>query len=1241
MSSGQTAALRRRVLLSGTMLVAAAAGYGRRAYGACVNSGGSTYQCSGANAATQTITANNAAVSTLPGFSVTTAAGNAITITGDGAQSYTDTNASSLTASAVSSTALYIRSGADFAATPGSVTINTNGALTGGDNGILARNFGSGATTVTANGDVGTNFVGINANNSAAGSDLTVTTGANTTVSSNVFGILTSNQGTGATTITVNGDVTGTGGVGISATNSATATALSVTTGAGTTVSGSYGIVATNQGTGALTITANGNVTGTGASAISAYNAGTTLSVTTSATVSGGGSYGVITASNRGSGALTITANGDVTGTAPSGINAANYATALNVTTGAATRVSGGYFGIRALNFGTGALTITANGDVTGTRLVGILAHTYGTSLSVTTAAGTAVSGGDAGIDARNYGSGALTITANGNVTGTTGSGINAFVAGSSHGDLSVTTGAGSTVRGGNSGIDARNYGSGALSITANGNVSGAHYGINAKNGGTGALTIIANGDVTANTANGAGISARNYGTSLSVTTAVGTTVRGYNNGIQANNFGTGALTITVNGDVSAIDSNSVGILAANHGASTSLSMTAATGSTVSGGYAAMIAVGAPATITVAGTVSGGTAGAILFDQTSAFANRLELVTGAVITGNVLGGTGTDTLGLSGSGSGSFNVSQLVSFEAGQKTGSGSWTLTGTNTGITAFSVGGGTLAVNGTMTNAAMTVSAGGALGGTGTVGNTSITGGTFAPGSGTPGSSMTVNGTLGFNAASTFAVNVNPSTSSFANVSGTATLGGAAVNATFASGSYISKQYTILTAGSVSGSFGALTNASLPANFHDTLSYDATHAYLNLILNFTTPAPGGLSGNQNNVANALINFFNTTGGIPAAFSSLNANGLTQVSGESATGSQQTTFNAMNQFMGVMTDPFIDGRGDGPGGGTGTAPGYASTQKPAAVSDAYAMFTKVPSPSQPSPASGGGLGWGQRWSVWAAGYGGSQTSDGNAALGSNTATSRLAGTAVGADYRFSPNTIAGFALAGGGTSFSVNGVGSGRSDLFQAGAFIRHTVGPAYLTAALAYGWQDITTDRTVTIAGIDRLHAEFNANAWLGRVEGGYRFVSPWIGGLGITPYAAGQFTTFDLPAYAEQALVGANTFALAYGSRSVTDSRSELGLRTDKSFAAWGGVLALRGRAAWAHDFNPDRAIGATFQTLPGASFVVNGARQASDSALTTASAEFKWSNGWSAAATFEGEFSDVSRSYAGKGVVRYAW
>jgi uncharacterized protein with beta-barrel porin domain len=300
---------------------------------------------------------------------------------------------------------------------------------------------------------------------------------------------------------------------------------------------------------------------------------------------------------------------------------------------------------------------------------------------------------------------------------------------------------------------------------------------------------------------------------------------------------------------------------------------------------------------------------------------------------------------------------------------------------------------------------------------------------------------------------------------------------------------------------------------------------------------------------------------------------------------------------------------------------------------DAYAAIYRMAPPLAPS--------FEQRWSVWAAGFGGSQTTDGNAAAGSNDTGSSIYGTAVGADYRFSPDTLAGFALAGGGTNFSVNGFGSGRSDLFQAGAFIRHAIGAAYLTGALAYGWQDITTDRTVNVAGADHLRAEFNANAWSGRIEGGYRFVSPWSGGVGITPYAAGQFTTFELPAYAEGVVAGAGMFALAYAAKSVTDSRSELGLRSDKSLAMQGAVLTLRGRAAWAYYFNPDRSIGATFQSLPGASFVVNGAAHATNSALTTASAEVKWINGWSATATFEGDFSEVTRSYAGKGVVRYAW
>ncbi len=108
-----------------------------------------------------------------------------------------------------------------------------------------------------------------------------------------------------------------------------------------------------------------------------------------------------------------------------------------------------------------------------------------------------------------------------------------------------------------------------------------------------------------------------------------------------------------------------------------------------------------------------------------------------------------------------------------------------------------------------------------------------------------------------------------------------------------------------------------------------------------------------------------------------------------------------------------------------------------------------------------------------------------------------------------------------------------------------------------------------------------------------------------------------------------------------RDVTAARSELGVRTDKAFALDDAILTLRGRAAWAHNFDAGRSIGATFQTLPGASFVVHGAALAPDAALVTASAETRWRNGLSPAATFEGEFSNVTNSCAGRGVLRYAW
>ena len=202
--------------------------------------------------------------------------------------------------------------------------------------------------------------------------------------------------------------------------------------------------------------------------------------------------------------------------------------------------------------------------------------------------------------------------------------------------------------------------------------------------------------------------------------------------------------------------------------------------------------------------------------------------------------------------------------------------------------------------------MNAGGTLGGNGIVGNTTINGGTLAPGNSI--GLLTVQGSLTLTAAASYLVEISPANADRVNVTGAANLGGATVNASFAAGAYVTKQYTILSAnGGLGGAFGSIVNTNLPSGFTSSLSYDANNVFLDLVLNFKTPS--GLNGNQQNVANALTKSFNANGGIATVFGSLAPAGLTQASGELAAGSQQTTFDAMGLFMGVMTDPYAAGR--------------------------------------------------------------------------------------------------------------------------------------------------------------------------------------------------------------------------------------------------------------------------------------------------------------------------------------------
>ena len=566
--------------------------------------------------------------------------------------------------------------------------------------------------------------------------------------------------------------------------------------------------------------------------------------------------------------------------------------------------------------------------------------------------------------------------------------------------------------------------------------------------------------------------------------------------------------------------------------------------------------------------------------------------------------------------------------------GGGTLVLSAINTYSGPTNVNAGTLNVTGSIADSILTtVVSGATVTGPGTLGGLQINGGaTFTPGTaGAPGTSTTVQGNLTFQPGAFYAISLNPSSTTSTQVTGTASLAGI-VSANFAAGSYVWKQYRILTAvGGLGGStFSSLTNVSLPSGASDTLSYDANNVYLNVIAN---NGYAGLNTNQQNIANGLINSFNGNGGLPAQFFGLSPQNLTQISGESATAASNGANQLMNGLLNVMLDADTGG-GGGLGGGAAPAFAQQDASLPPDIALAYAKALGKQPAHSPLPQS-----FDQRWSAWGSAFGGTSFTGGNAAVGSNSVTTSGYGIAAGMDYRATPNANYGFALAGGGTKWNLaQGLGTGRSDALQVGLYGKTQAGPVYLSAALAFANHWFTTNR---VAISDELQANFIGRSYGARLEAGYRHGVPVSGAIfGVTPYAALQTNYFHTPGYSETDLTGGG-FALSYGSMNASDTRSELGARFDNLDIVNDMPLVLRGRLAWAHDWISNPALAAVFQAVPNSNFTVNGATPSRNSALATAAAELHIDASWTVIAKIDGDFSSNSHSYSGTGALKYTW
>ena len=249
-------------------------------------------------------------------------------------------------------------------------------------------------------------------------------------------------------------------------------------------------------------------------------------------------------------------------------------------------------------------------------------------------------------------------------------------------------------------------------------------------------------------------------------------------------------------------------------------------------------------------------------------------------------------------------------------------------------------------------------------------------------------------------------------------------------------------------------------------------------------------------------------------------------------------------------------------------------------------------------------------------------------------------GLAGGLDYQFAPDLLAGFAIGGSSSNFSVRDrITSGHLEGAHFGGYGVKTWGSLYAAGALSFStFRNSTTRSIVGIGPTETATGSFGSNLLSGRFEVGCeagirlgsrsrrlrpcRFAQLWQNGFTETnPVPVGA----------------ADPLGLSYGSTERHLAADILGRPVRYPFRvsamAW-CCRPTRGCRGCTNS-SPIARSTPTFIALPGAAFTVDGPRAASDAARIEAGAKLAIRpNAW-LFASFDGEFSDRSQSYAGKG------
>lgn len=548
------------------------------------------------------------------------------------------------------------------------------------------------------------------------------------------------------------------------------------------------------------------------------------------------------------------------------------------------------------------------------------------------------------------------------------------------------------------------------------------------------------------------------------------------------------------------------------------------------------------------------------------------------------------------------------------KTGDGTLILAGHNTYAGGSVVAGGTLAITGSVSSTVV-VNAAGTLSGTGTIAAPLVVAGRLAPGL-DGGGALTVEGPVGFAPSATFAPVIARTTDTARLVaSGGVSLAGtlAPILETGTAPPALGETFTVLSARQ--GLMGAFDAVAQPEALSAGTRFDTLYGPHTVAVLVTPQSYGHLSANGlfttvNATATgaALDSIRPTAGTAPEGLSGSLFTGLyslapaalpatlAQLSGEIHASAAAMVFDDARQVRSAISSRLDD-------------------RARSAEADA----------ARPLATGWNVMAWVTGYGAWAAGSGG--------------AAARFdwtqGGALAGADVAVTQDTRIGIAGGMGHSSGNMDALASSAAnDHVDAALYGTTRVGALALRYAAAYGWNDISTRRSITPAPLAQtLISDAGGSTVQVFGEAGYRL-----------DFGAARTEPFAALAYIRQAF---DPFSETGGSAALVGRTSNLdvtlvtlGARLSMDIPWGGGVLTPRLTAGWQHAAG-DVATQAVMHVGGSLPFEVSGVPLARDALALDASLSYRVSDSLSATLAYEGILADDTQSSTLKGMLRAAF